>query len=219
MIDKIRNFLDKITWAHVGLAVAVFFAFFYFTYDTSQIQSREEALIAGTQNLATLEKRLEEAKVFEREFEQKKKHYADLVKELQAMQGALPRQFFLPDLLSDILRESKQLEVEINSITPDAKESTSEFYSSLGFSIEATGTFHQFFILMDRLAAMKRLVGINSMRMVRDPGRESITLGGDEGAFAETKMSGGRSAFPGIRATIRVLTYRYKAPTANATGG
>ncbi len=213
MADKIKNFLEKLTWTHVVLFVTACGAFFYFTLDTSQVQAREDAIVSSTQTHANLEKKLVEAKQFEKEYDAKKKRYAELVKELQAMQGALPKQFFLPDLLSDILREAKQLEVEINQIVPDGKEGTQELYSSLGFNIEARGTFLQFFILLDRLASMKRVVGIHTIKLSRDTERLAITLGGDEGAFAGSKMSGGRQVYPGIKASIRLLTYRYRTST------
>lgn len=220
MLDKFKNFMDKISWQHVAGIVVASAVLFYFMLDTAPLQTRKEAIVANTQTLTNLEKKLDEAKAFEREFDQKKKKYAELVKELQAMQGALPKQFFLPDLLSDILREAKQLELEITSITPDAKESTEELYSSLGFNIEARGTFLQFFIFLDRLAAMKRLVAVSSIRLFREAERPAVTLGGDEGAFAGSKMSGGRQVYPGVRATIRVITYRYKNKTnTGSTGG
>ena len=210
MANKLKNLLEKVTWTQAVFLVGAAFAFYYFAQDTSLVESRKDAIASSVQTLANLEKKLAEAKKFELEYDAKKKHFAELVKELQALQGALPRQFFLPDLLSDILRESKQLEIEITQIVPDGKEEPQELYSSLGFNLEAKGTFLQFFILMDRLASMKRLIGITTIKLIRDPERVSVSLGGEEGAFAGTNMSGGRQTFSGIKATIRLLTYRYK---------
>ena len=132
------------------------------------------------------------------------------------MQGALPRQFFLPELLSEILKEAKQLEVEVVSIKPDEKEEQKELYNSLGFNIQARGTFLQFFIFLDRLANMKRLVNVDRFSVELDSERKLVTLGGEEGAFASSKLTGGRAAYPGVRVqNLRIITYRYKG----AAGG
>lgn len=217
MVDKIKEALEKLKWIHVALTIVGGAAFFYFTLDQSEIELREQSVAEVDNDIRMLEKKIKEAKEFEKQFEVKRKRFKELADELQKLQGALPKQFFLPDLLTDLLREAKQLEIEIVSIKPDEKEEQKELYNSLGFSVEARGTFLQFFILMDRLANMKRLVSVDSFQIDRDNERESVTLGGEEGVFAGTKLSGGRSSYPGIRANLRVITYRYRGTSGGGS--
>lgn len=217
MVDKIKDILEKLKWVHVALIIAGGAAFFYFTLDQTEIEMREQSVAEIDNDIRMLERKIKEATEFEKQYAEKRKRFKELADELQKLQGALPKQFFLPDLLSDLLREAKQLEIEIVSIKPDEREEQKELYNSLGFSVEARGTFLQFFIFLDRLANMKRLVSVDDFQIDRDSERESVTLGGEEGVFAGTKLSGGRSSYPGIRAKLRVITYRYRGAAGGGT--
>ena len=213
-MDRIKGYLEKLQWSHVVLLVGLAAAYFYFTLDHSELENREQAVGIATSEISNLERKINEAKEFEKQFETKKRRYAELTAELQRSQGALPRQFFLPDLLSDLLREAKQLEIEVTLIRSDERETQHELYNSLGFNIEARGTFLQFFIFLDRLAHMTRLLTLETLSIQKDSAREMVTLGGDEGAFANSHLTGGRFVYPGIRGSMKVVTYRYRAPPA-----
>ena len=217
MLGRLKGLLEKLKWAHVAIVVGGGAALFYFMQDTSEVEAKEQAIQTEEASISGYEKKIQEAKEFERQFEEKKKRYADLVKSLQNLKEALPRQFFLPDLLSDLLREAKQLEIEITVIRPDAKEEQGELYNSLGFAIEARGTFLQFFIFLDSMANMSRLINVESFSIVKDTKRLAVTLGGEEGAFAGSRLAGGRGVYPGIVAQMRVLTYRYRG--SGSSGG
>jgi Tfp pilus assembly protein PilO len=215
MVDKIKEILEKLKWSYVVAIIVAGGAFFTWSLDRTEIEMREQSIVDTDNEIRNLEKKIQDAKEFEKQYEEKRKRFKQLSDELQKLQGALPRQFFLPDLLSDLLREAKQLEIEITSIKPDAKEEQKELYNSLGFSINARGTFLQFFIFLDRMANLKRLVSVDKFEVLKDPERSLVTLGGEEGVFSGTKLGGGRASYPGIRATLRVITYRYKG----AVGG
>jgi type IV pilus assembly protein PilO len=223
MVQKLKALLERLKWSQVFLIIGAGAAFFYFMQDNTEIDQKEQGIQTEQQTIASLERKIQEAKEFERQFEEKKRRYSELVKSLQSLKEALPRQFFLPDLLSDLLREAKQLEIEITFIRPDQKEDQGELYNSLGFNIESKGTFVQFFIFLDRMAHMSRLINVESFSITKDTSHTSVTLGGQEGAFAGTKLSGGRQVYTGITGNIRVLTYRYRgsggASTASAQGG
>ena len=210
MFGKLKSLLEKLKWSHALVIVGLGAAAFYYMQDETEIQQREQGIQTEQGNIASLERKIQEAKEFERQFEEKKKRYADLVKQLQNLKEALPRQFFLPDLLSDLLREAKKLEIEITKVIPDAKEDQGELYNSLGFQLESKGTFLQFFIFLDRMAHMQRLINVENFAIQKDTTHQSVTLGGMEGAFAGTKLTGGRQVYVGINANLRVLTYRYR---------
>jgi Tfp pilus assembly protein PilO len=210
VIQRLKSLLDRLRWSHVALIVGVGAAAFYFMQDNSEIEQREQGIQSELGNIASLERKIKEAQDFERQFEEKKRRYSELVKSLQDLKEALPRQFFLPDLLSDLLREAKALEVEITKIIPDQREEQGELYNTLGFNIEAKGTFIQFFIFLDRMAHMSRLINVENYRIDKDSSHAAVTLGGLEGSFAGTNLSGGRTVYSGISASIRVLTYRYR---------
>lgn len=217
-MGRIKELLEKLKWSHVVFLLGAGAAFFYFSLDQTEIETRVQNIEMVKAEITGLEKKIQEAKDFERQFEDKKRRYSELVRELQKIQGALPKQFFLPDLLSDLLREAKQLEIEIISIKPDPTETVGELYNSLGFNIEARGTFLQFFIFLDRMANMKRLVNVQNFQVDKE-GKKFITLGGSEGAFAATRLGGGRTAYPGVKSSMRVITYRYRGASADAGGG
>jgi Tfp pilus assembly protein PilO len=213
-MDKVRAYLEKLKWMHVAIAIGVAALFFFYMQDAGEIEAREQSVGIITSEIGNLEKKINEAKEFERQYEDKKRKFSELTGEVQRQQGALPRQFFLPDLLSDLLKEAKQLEIEVTMIRSDEREVTQELYNSLGFSIEAKGTFLQFFIFVDRLAHLKRLLTLDMISIEKDASRPTVTLGGEEGAFANSRLTGGRASYPGIHGSIRVLTYRYRAPAA-----
>lgn len=224
-MGKFRQFLEQLKWSHVALVIGAGAAFFFYMLDPSEVDMRTQNIEQLKTEMTSLRTKIQEAKDFELQFEDKKRRYAELVKELQKIQGALPKQFFLPDLLSDLLRESKQLEVEMVSIKPDAKETAGDLYNSWGFELELRGTFLQIFIFLDRLANLKRLVSVENFNIARS-GEKFMTLGGSDGAFASTKLSGGKTAFPEAGAKVRVITYRYRGvqasesePPPGAAGG
>lgn len=217
-MGKLKELLEKLKWSHVAIAVALSAGYAYFMLDQTEIETRTQGIEIAQNEIANLQKKIQEAKEFEKEFEDKKRNYAELVKELQKIQGALPKQFDMAELLSDFLGKAKEIELDITSIKPDTNEATNELYNSLGFSIEAKGTFHQLFIFLDSLANMKRLVSVEAASFERDSGK-IVVLGGPEGVFAQTKMSGGMTAYPGLRSTIKLVTYRYRGGGAGQGGG
>ncbi|NUM88016.1 MAG: type 4a pilus biogenesis protein PilO [Bdellovibrionales bacterium] len=210
MLQKLIPALQKLTWNTAAVIVVLYAVYCYFTLDTAQIENLTNGIAGQEKEIVKLKEKVQEAKNFEKEFEGRKKRYQEKVKQLQTLQGALPKQFYLPDLLSDLLREAKQLELEIVQIQPDAKEAAQDLYATLGFNIELRGTFVQMFIFLDRMAHMKRLVDVVSFGVSKDTSRATVTLGGEDGAFASSKMGGGKLAYPGIRSSLRVVTYRYK---------
>jgi Tfp pilus assembly protein PilO len=213
MVQKLKDMLLLVQWKHVLLLVGAGAAYLFFMQDNTDLEQKEESIRAESATIESLKRKITEAEAFEKQLKEKREKYASLVASLQKMKDALPRQFFLPDLLSDLLREAKKLEVEITLIRPDSEEKAGELYNSLGFNIEAKGTFLQFFIFLDRLANMQRLVHVESFDFTRDSSRPSVTLGGEEGAFAESHYTGGRAIYPGINGNIRVVTFRYRAPS------
>src|SRR4051794_39025189 len=100
MFGRFKSMLERLKWMHVLLIVGAGAAVFFFMQDNSEIDQKEQGIQSEQGNIAGLERKIQEAKEFERQFEEKKKRYADLVKQLQNLKEALPRQFFLPDLLS-----------------------------------------------------------------------------------------------------------------------
>lgn len=217
MMEKLKSLMDKLKWSHAIFVVGAGAAAFYFMQDNTDIEAREQGMVQEGQTITGLEKKIREAKEFERQFEDKKRRYAELVKSLQNLKEALPRQLYLPDLLSDILREAKQLEIEITVIRPDQREDQGELYNSLGFNIESRGTFLQFLIFLDRMAHMSRLLNVESFTLTRDGSRQALTLGGEQGAFAGSRLTGGVQLHSAIVGNLRVLTYRYRG--ASQEGG
>lgn len=215
-MDRIKALLERLQWTYVALIVGGAALFFFFMQDKTEITDREQSIQIASGEIQNLEKKINEAKEFERQYNEKQRKYQDLTNEVLRQQGALPRQFFLPDLLSELLKEAKQLEIEVTMIRADEREKPDLLYNSLGFNLEVKGTFLQFFIFLDRLANLKRLLAVENLSIEKDVSRPVVTLGGEEGAFANSRLTGGRATYPGIRGTIRVITFRYRPPAAAA---
>jgi type IV pilus assembly protein PilO len=217
MIQRLKGLLGQLKWVHVIVIMGLGAGFIYYNLDTSELDQKEQAIQTEQQSIAGLERKLQEAKEFERQLEEKKKKYKELVNALAALKESLPKQFFLPDLLSDILKEAKQLELEVTLIRPDQKEEQGELYNSLGFGLEVKGTFVQLFVFFDRVARLARLINVESFSIQKDGQRASVVLGGSEGAFAGSKLSGGRSPQVGVSATMRLITYRYRGGSSGSS--
>lgn len=217
-MGRFKELLEKLQWSHVLLILVVGAGLFYSMVDNTDIEQKENDITSTTGQIENLERKLREAKAFEKELEDKRRRYAELVKELQKIQGALPKQFILPELLQDFLNEVQKLELEIDEITPDAKEEQQELYNSIGFRLRLRGTFIQFFILMDRFAGMKRLVSVERFAFTLDNNRKEVIFGGPSGLFAASNLPGGMDPRPGITAEIRLVTYRYRSNTTANSG-
>jgi Tfp pilus assembly protein PilO len=217
-MGRFKDLLLKLKWSTVIVLIAVGVGLTYYMLDQTEIERREQSIESAKGEISSLERKIQEAKEFEKQFEEKKRRYAELVKQLQALQGALPKEFLLPDLLSDLLGEAKQLELEVTKFKPDEKETPGELYTSLGFDLDMRGTFLQFLVFLDRMATMKRLVTVQKIVIDKDDSRKNVTLGGAEGAFGGTRLTGGRTVYPGLTAVVRLMTYRYRgAPGSNST--
>ena len=217
-MDKLLAILSKLTWPIVVVAIAGGAAFFHFTLDRSALEQKVGEIESTQVEIASLQKRLAEAKKFEQEYEIKKKQIAELNRQLLALQGALPTTINVPELLQDLVKEAKNLEFEVTAISPEAKEESQELYSTLGVNIEFKGIFHQLLVYLDRLAALKRVVNVTNIILARDSNRPDVKLGGVDGLLAELDLGGGLQAFPGIEGKIKLVTYRYKpeAPASQA---
>ena len=210
MVEKLKVLSDKLQWLHVFLLVGAASAFFYFMFDRSELDAKRQSVVVAQNEINTLDRKVQEAREFEKQVDVKRKRLTTMTKDLVAMQSSLPRQFFLPDLINEILKETKQLEVEVLSITPDQKEEARDLYNSLGFNLEIKATFIQLFILMDRIAHVKKVMNLFSFTLSLDSGRKTVVLGGDEGAFAGSKLTGGALVHTGMVSTLRVISFRYK---------
>lgn len=219
MIQKLNEMLNRLTWSHVILIVGGAAAVFFYLQDNSDIEQKEQGIIAAKQNITTLNRKVEEAKEFEKQFEEKKKKYSELVKSLQNLKEALPRQFFLPDLLTEVQREAKQLEVEVVAVHPDQTETQSDLYNSIGFILDLRTSFLQYFIFLDRLAHMNRLINVERYSIGLDSSRSKMTYGGERGVFSGTALVGDEIPRSTISVNMRVITYRYRGSGAPDTSG
>lgn len=190
MLDKVKDLILGLSWVRVVLLIVIAGALFFYTLDQTDLKSKEDAIVVAKAKTTELNNKIEAAKRFEIEFEQRKKKYAEAVKQLQEVQGALPKQFFLPDVLNDLLTEARNVDLDVLSVNPEQSEQRHDLYSTLGIKLEARGTYLQLFVFLDRLANMKRLVGVSKLAMNKEG--EAST-----------------STHPTVRASIQILTYRY----------
>lgn len=218
-MGQLKQYLEKLKWSHVVIAIALLAGYSYFMLDQSEIETRVQGIEIAQNEIGNYQRKIEEAKAFELEFEERKKKYAALVRELQAKQGALPKQFLMADLLQDFLKEADKVKLQIDSLRADPSPDLKELYNSLGFTMDAKGTFLQVLLFLDQIAnKMTRLVSVETISIQKD-GNKELALGGPNGAFAMTGMDGGDARGPALQVSIRLVTYSYRGDGGGAKPG
>ena len=220
MLESFKEMIEKLTWGTVILVVGAGAAYFWFTVDRTPVENKKNEINATNGRIEIAKNRIKEAEEFERNFEVRKVEYQKLLKTLQATQSSLPSEFYLPDLLADILDEAKKVGLEIDSFHPNNKEEQKEFYSMITFQVQVKGSFLQIFVFLDRLARMKRLVDVNKLTLLKDAAKENIKLGvlnGDLSAKVASSAEGKNSS--GVSFDVQLVAYRYNGSSAPDVAG
>jgi len=206
-MDKVNEILEQITWVHVVAAVALYAFYCFYFQDTSPLEARENRLQGTQSQVKIIERKIDEAIRFEKEYEQKKAELAQLETEMRKKRAELPKAFNVPELLNDLFREAQQVGLEVVNVAPANAESRKELFASLQIDLNAKGTFLQMFIFLDRLSKLKRLVGVTTVELTTQSS-ERISLKGVAAAFSGKRLTGAEKTYQAISAKIVLLAYR-----------
>lgn len=119
--------------------------------------------------------------------------------DLQVMLGQLPTGTEMPELLENVSDTGKKNGLEFELFKPEA-EQPRDFYAAKPITIKARGTYHQFGAFVSGVAALPRIVTLESASLVRPT----------PAAGAKTAKNPGKADDLGqvdIQATLK--TYRY----------
>lgn len=207
-MEKLKEALGKIKWAHVLAFLVVYALYGAYSQDMSDIETEEAHVKQLRQQIENTKRKIAEAKEFEKQIEVKKAALAELDSQLRSKKAELPKNFNVPELLSDIFTEAQQVGLEVENVTPDQNETKAELYASMKIEVKTRGTFLQLFIFLDRLAKLKRLVGVNSVALNVAGPSDRITLKGTTVALSGKKLTGGDKTFRQVNGSISLLAYR-----------
>lgn len=207
-MDKLKEILEQIKYVHVFAVIIAYAGYSYYFQDMTEIQSKQAHGEELLREIETVKNKIEQAKAFEKQIEEKRAQLADLDAQLRSKKAELPKTFNVPELLNDIFAEAQQVGLEVQSVAPDSKETKMDLYASMRIEVASKGTFLQIFIFLDRLSKLKRLVGVTNVVLGSGSATDRTTLKGTTGALSGKRLSGGEKTFRTVTGKITLLAYR-----------
>jgi type IV pilus assembly protein PilO len=125
--------------------------------------------------------------------------------DLQVMLRQLPTGTEMPDLLEDVSNTGKKNGLEFELFKPEA-EQPKDFYAAKPITIKARGNYHQFGAFVSGVAALSRIVTLESATLASAASRDKAKKG------QNIKLT---SAPLSIQATLQ--TYRYMEESGGAS--
>jgi Tfp pilus assembly protein PilO len=112
--------------------------------------------------IKSLNKKIEEAKIFKANLEVSKKRVQEVAAQIETVQRQLPNQINDTEILEFFSSEAKQL--NINAGFNPGMEETRDFYIAKKYNIDGKGTYLQFLIYFERIANSERLINVQSVK-------------------------------------------------------
>jgi len=184
----------KLVLVFLVLAAALGAAYYFFTSD----------------QLAELDRVTKEEQQLRQDFIEKQRVAANLESfrmqlrqmeaDLQVMLGQLPTGTEMPELLENVSDTGKKNGLEFELFKPEA-EQPKDFYAAKPITIKARGSYHQFGAFVSGVAALPRIVTLESASLVRPTPATASAKG------AKLPGKGDDPGQVDIQATLK--TYRY----------
>lgn len=109
-------------------------------------------------------KRLEDINDYRRDIESSRKNVEEVFKNIEKVQRQLPAEVNDIAILDFLAREGRSVNIQDLEPTP-LPEASHGFYIAKPYEIRGEGTFLQFLVFMERLAAAERLFNIPSFKL------------------------------------------------------
>ncbi len=193
----------KIVLAALVIAAVLGAGYYFFTSD------RLEELDRITREEQQLRQEFIEKQRVAANLESFRAQLKQMESELEVMLRQLPTGTEMPDLLDDVSNTGKRNGLDFELFKPEA-EQPRDFYAAKPITIKAQGTYHQFGAFVSGVAALPRIVTLESA---------TLTGAGDKAVKGGKKAGDAESL--SIQATLQ--TYRYmdeaSAPAAGQQKG
>ena len=130
----------------------------------------------GRAAIATLQTKLDRAKVRARGLKKFEAELAEVDAQFQEALNLLPNEKEIPQLLKTITQLGSDSQLEFRLFRPQ-KEHARDFFIEIPVSIEVSGTYHNVAVFFDRVGRMERIVNILNVAMkpVQDRSTTLIT--------------------------------------------
>jgi type IV pilus assembly protein PilO len=112
---------------------------------------------------------------------------AEMEEKLEAMLKQLPTGTEMPDLLDDVSNTGKQNGLEFELFKPEA-ERPQDFYAAKPITIRAKGTYHQFGAFVSGVAALPRIVTLESATLAGLGGNNKGAANNQEPVDIQAKL-------------------------------
>lgn len=131
--------------------------------------------ISKTQKeIATLNDKLNQARIRARKVEEFEAEYAQVDAEFQEALKLLPNEREIPTLLRNITQLGSDSRLEFRLFNPD-RERVRDFYFEIPVGIEVSGGYHDVAVFFDKVGRMERIVNIHDVSM-KPTSERSTTL-------------------------------------------
>jgi Tfp pilus assembly protein PilO len=119
-------------------------------------------------NIAKLKKDLRAIDAFKKNIETSRKSVEEAFKNIEVVQRQLPSTVSDIEILDFFSREARALNIQDLGTTPIG-EVPQGFYKSKAYLVKASGTYLQFVVFMERLAATERLFNVKRVSLATAP--------------------------------------------------
>ncbi len=119
------------------------------------------------ETIVRLERQLKEIETFKKNLEQMKERLSEVRNQIEKLQRQLPSDVNDTVVLTFLSDEGKKINILNGQYSPSA-ESNNGFYIAKDYKMAAEGTFLQFLIMFEKIAASERILNIKNFNMTAD---------------------------------------------------
>lgn len=166
MKAMVGKFLGTLHW--IILAYALWDIYELQGLHSVRIQEVKDQAPTLEANIAKQKKELRAIDSFKKNIETSRKSVEEAFKNIEIVQKQLPSAVSDIEILDFFSREARSLNIQDLSTTPMG-ETSQGFYKSKPYLIKASGTYLQFVVFMERLAAAERLFNVKRLNLVTAP--------------------------------------------------
>lgn len=142
------------------------FVWFYYIPQNEEIEK-----VKG--EIATIEQKLNKAKIMVRRLKQFEAEWAELDAQYKEALKLLPNTKEIPTLLKTITQLGSDSQLEFRLFSPQ-RERPQDFFIEIPVSIEVSGTYHNVAVFFDKVGAMERIVNILNVSMTPSKPRSTV---------------------------------------------
>jgi type IV pilus assembly protein PilO len=152
----------------LGVAVAIFGAFYYFYYADALEEEKKK-----TTRLETLQKDIRALEVTANKLQEFQREVALLEAKLETLKRILPPEKETPDLMRKVQSLAAQSNLLIRKFNP-ATPITKEFYQEWPIAVDVEGTYHNLGMFFDRVGRLSRLVNVGNVK-IKNQTKQSVS--------------------------------------------